>query len=58
MKTDEQLSASMPASITAESEDWTRGKADADGDRPPDRDGSAAYWKGYIAACFKDGRHG
>ncbi|WP_372395160.1 hypothetical protein ABMY26_06275 (plasmid) [Azospirillum sp. HJ39] len=58
MKPENHLVPSMPAPIGVTATDWKRGQADANADRPPDRSGSAAYWKGYIAACFKDYRHG
>ncbi|MBP2310473.1 hypothetical protein GBZ48_31625 [Azospirillum melinis] len=58
MKTEDIQPTATPTLASDQTSDWARGNADADADRPPDRDGSAAYWKGYIAACFKDARHG
>lgn len=48
----------ITALIGPSAAEWNRGRADAEADRPPDRSGSATYWKGYIAACFGDNRHG
>lgn len=58
MEPENQLVTIKPALIGETDPDWMRGKADADADRPADRSGSAAYWKGYIATCFGDDRHG
>lgn len=58
MMPEHHLVTTKPAPIGATDTDWTRGKADAEADQPPDRNGSAAYWKGYIATCFGDNRHG
>ncbi|WP_395459819.1 hypothetical protein ACHMW5_35945 (plasmid) [Azospirillum melinis] len=58
MQTDDHLVTTKPAPIGATDPDWTHGQADAEAGRPADRSGSAAYWRGYIAACFGDNRHG